>query len=105
LFIQKIRSLLCIFNVVVSLLWFSLSLSPHYLLFPFFFFSLFLYTSNQTQQTFNSVSNLSRLKIRPDLSPISAEHITAIEWLVFDDIQVVGLHLCSMAGFGVHWDG
>jgi hypothetical protein len=30
-----------------------------------------------------------RLKIRPDLSPIAAEHITAVEWLVFDDMRVV----------------
>ncbi|KAG6637161.1 hypothetical protein I3843_11G156100 [Carya illinoinensis] len=30
-----------------------------------------------------------RTKILPDLSPIEAEHITAIEWLVFDEIRVV----------------
>jgi hypothetical protein len=30
-----------------------------------------------------------RVKIRPDLSPIEAESITAIEWLVFDDVRVV----------------
>jgi hypothetical protein len=42
------------------------------------------------------------LKIRPYLSPIAVEHITAIEWLVFDDIQVMGLHLCLTVGFGVH---
>jgi len=129
LFIQKIRSLShCIFNVVSlpsgSL---SFSLLP-YLLFPFFFFSLFS-TSNQTHHTFPSGSNLPRLnirpdsgggfasvfdgwvwcslgrlglhlagvlgwsnpdaphlKIRPDLSLIAVEHITAVEWLVLDNI-------------------
>ncbi|KAL0743609.1 hypothetical protein Bca4012_085122 [Brassica carinata] len=30
-----------------------------------------------------------RVKIRPDLSPIEAESITAIEWLVLDDVRVV----------------
>ncbi|KAA8524003.1 hypothetical protein F0562_010566 [Nyssa sinensis] len=32
-----------------------------------------------------------RVKIRPDLSPIKAEYISAIEWLVFDDIRVLAL--------------
>ncbi|KAI4374680.1 hypothetical protein MLD38_012647 [Melastoma candidum] len=32
-----------------------------------------------------------RLKIRPELSPIEAEHITAVEWLVFDEIRVIGV--------------
>lgn len=31
----------------------------------------------------------SRVKIRPDLSPIEAEHISAVEWLVFDDLRVL----------------
>lgn len=31
----------------------------------------------------------TRLKIRPELSPIEAEFVTAIEWLVFDDVRVV----------------
>ncbi|OMO74763.1 Rab3-GAP regulatory subunit [Corchorus capsularis] len=31
----------------------------------------------------------SRIKIRPELSPIESEHITAIEWLVFEDIKVI----------------
>ncbi|KAM7251311.1 hypothetical protein ACFE04_023194 [Oxalis oulophora] len=30
-----------------------------------------------------------RVKIRPELSPIEAEYITALEWLVFEDIRVV----------------
>ncbi|XP_065861957.1 uncharacterized protein [Euphorbia lathyris] len=30
-----------------------------------------------------------RLKIRPDLSPIESESITALEWLVFDDVRVI----------------
>jgi hypothetical protein len=92
----------------VSPLWFSLSLSlsPHYLLFPFSFFlflSFFYFKSNK--QTFPFGSNLPCLKIRPDLSPIATEHVTTVEWSAFDDIQVVGLHLCSTAGFGVHWLG
>lgn len=33
----------------------------------------------------------SRVKIRPDLSPIEAEYISAIEWLVFDEIRVLAL--------------
>lgn len=33
----------------------------------------------------------SRVKIRPDLSPIEAEFISAIEWLVFDEIRVLAL--------------
>lgn len=36
-----------------------------------------------------SDSDGHRIKILPDLSPIKAEHITAIEWLVFDEIRVV----------------
>lgn len=33
----------------------------------------------------------TRVKIRPELSPIEAEHITALEWLVFDDIRVIAV--------------
>ncbi|XP_054816064.1 uncharacterized protein LOC129315927 isoform X1 [Prosopis cineraria] len=36
-----------------------------------------------------SDSDGSRLKIRPELSPIEAERISAIEWLVFDEIRVI----------------
>lgn len=36
-----------------------------------------------------SDSDGSRVKIRPELSPIEAEYISAIEWLVFDDIRVI----------------
>lgn len=36
-----------------------------------------------------SDSDGSRLKLRPELSPIEAERITAIEWLVFDEIRVI----------------
>ncbi|KAL7000578.1 hypothetical protein U1Q18_001729 [Sarracenia purpurea var. burkii] len=32
-----------------------------------------------------------RVKIRPTLSPIEAEYISAIEWLVFDDVRVLAL--------------
>ncbi|XP_057461936.1 uncharacterized protein LOC130752157 isoform X1 [Actinidia eriantha] len=32
-----------------------------------------------------------RVKIRPTLSPIEAEFISAIEWLVFDDVRVLAL--------------
>ncbi|KAJ0045593.1 hypothetical protein Pint_04741 [Pistacia integerrima] len=32
-----------------------------------------------------------RTKIRPDLSPIEAEYITAIEWLVFDEVRVIAV--------------
>lgn len=32
-----------------------------------------------------------RTKIRPELSPIEAEYITAIEWLVFDEIRVIAV--------------
>ncbi|EOY20410.1 Rab3 GTPase-activating protein non-catalytic subunit isoform 3 [Theobroma cacao] len=32
-----------------------------------------------------------RVQIRPELSPIEAEHITAIEWLVFDEIKVIAV--------------
>ncbi|KAK8706272.1 hypothetical protein V6N13_049845 [Hibiscus sabdariffa] len=38
-----------------------------------------------------------RVKIRPELSPIEAERITAIEWLVFDDIKVIAV--CTSRGF------
>ncbi|KAK7257153.1 hypothetical protein RIF29_30921 [Crotalaria pallida] len=31
----------------------------------------------------------SRVRIRPDLSPIQAEHISALQWLVFDDVRVI----------------
>ncbi|KAK7313146.1 hypothetical protein VNO77_37602 [Canavalia gladiata] len=31
----------------------------------------------------------SPLKIRPELSPIEAESISAVEWLVFDDVRVI----------------
>lgn len=36
-----------------------------------------------------SDSDGSRVKIRPELSPIDAEFVSAIEWLVFDDIRVI----------------
>ncbi|KAI4333566.1 hypothetical protein L6164_018354 [Bauhinia variegata] len=36
-----------------------------------------------------SDSDGSRLKIRPELSPIEAEYVSAIEWLVFDEIRVI----------------
>ncbi|XVF88010.1 hypothetical protein PTKIN_Ptkin19aG0015100 [Pterospermum kingtungense] len=32
-----------------------------------------------------------RIKIRPELSPIEAEHITSIEWLVFEEIKVIAV--------------
>ncbi|KAK2638763.1 hypothetical protein Ddye_026558 [Dipteronia dyeriana] len=32
-----------------------------------------------------------RAKIRPELSPIEAEYITALEWLVFEEIRVVAI--------------
>ncbi|KAL8195455.1 hypothetical protein R6Q57_025858 [Mikania cordata] len=32
-----------------------------------------------------------RVKIRPNLSPIEAECISALEWLVFDDIRVIAI--------------
>ncbi|EOY20408.1 Rab3 GTPase-activating protein non-catalytic subunit isoform 1 [Theobroma cacao] len=32
-----------------------------------------------------------RVQIRPELSPFEAEHITAIEWLVFDEIKVIAV--------------
>ncbi|KAJ9153504.1 hypothetical protein P3X46_026933 [Hevea brasiliensis] len=32
-----------------------------------------------------------RLEIRPDLSPIESESITALEWLVFDEIRVIAV--------------
>ncbi|KAF3434305.1 hypothetical protein FNV43_RR25408 [Rhamnella rubrinervis] len=36
-----------------------------------------------------SESDGSGVKIRPEFSPIEAEYISAIEWLVFDDIRVI----------------
>ena len=39
--------------------------------------------------------NNSIVKIHPDLSPINAEYITAIEWLVFDDIRVLAISTSS----------
>ncbi|XP_015954040.1 uncharacterized protein LOC107478416 [Arachis duranensis] len=36
-----------------------------------------------------SDSNASRVMIRPELSPIEAEFISAIEWFVLDDVSVV----------------
>lgn len=36
-----------------------------------------------------------RLKIVPDLSPIEAEYISAIEWLVFDDVRVLAIGTSS----------
>lgn len=33
----------------------------------------------------------TRVKIRPELSPIEAEHVTAIEWLVFQEIKVIAV--------------
>ncbi|XP_057539921.1 uncharacterized protein LOC130817951 [Amaranthus tricolor] len=39
--------------------------------------------------------NNSIVKIHPDLSPINAEYITAIEWLVFDDIRVLAIGTSS----------
>ncbi|GAV60718.1 hypothetical protein CFOL_v3_04247 [Cephalotus follicularis] len=51
----------------------------------------------------------TRVKIRPELSPIEAEHVTAIEWLVFDEIRVavVGtsagyLMVFSLTGHLIH---
>lgn len=37
----------------------------------------------------HSDSDSPRVKIRPDLSPIEAEHVSALEWLVFDDVRVI----------------
>lgn len=37
---------------------------------------------------FGSSSPDSRVNIRPDLLPIESEHITAIEWLVFEDYDI-----------------
>nr|XP_027064178.1 rab3 GTPase-activating protein non-catalytic subunit-like isoform X1 [Coffea arabica] len=36
-----------------------------------------------------------RLKIVPELSPIAAEYISAIEWLVFDDVRVLAIGTSS----------
>nr|XP_004294100.2 PREDICTED: rab3 GTPase-activating protein non-catalytic subunit [Fragaria vesca subsp. vesca] len=51
----------------------------------------------------------TRVKIRPELSPIEAEHVTAIEWLVFDEMRVVVagtsagcLLFYSLAGHLIH---
>ncbi|XP_062096823.1 uncharacterized protein LOC133802515 isoform X1 [Humulus lupulus] len=56
-----------------------------------------------------SDSDASRVKIRPALSPIDAEFISAIEWLVFDEIRVIAigtscgyLLLFSLAGHLIH---
>ncbi|GMN54370.1 hypothetical protein TIFTF001_023493 [Ficus carica] len=38
-----------------------------------------------------SDSDSSRVKIRPDLSPIEAEVISAVEWLVFNDIRAIAV--------------
>ena len=50
-----------------------------------------------------------RVKIRPELSPIEAENITAIEWLVFEEIKVIAagtsrgfLLLYSLRGDLIH---
>lgn len=32
-----------------------------------------------------------RVKIRPNLSPIEAEYVSALEWFVFDDIRVIAI--------------
>lgn len=37
------------------------------------------------------VDDGDRIKIRPELSPIEAEYVTAIEWLVFDDVRVLAV--------------
>ncbi|GAB2278032.1 hypothetical protein Dimus_012731 [Dionaea muscipula] len=37
----------------------------------------------------------SPVKIRPSLSPIDAEFISAVEWIVFDDIRVLGVGTSS----------
>ncbi|PON31948.1 Rab3-GAP regulatory subunit [Parasponia andersonii] len=56
-----------------------------------------------------SDSDTTRVKIRPELSPIEAEYISAIEWLVFDEIRVIAvgtscgyLLLFSLAGHLIH---
>ncbi|KAK7317824.1 hypothetical protein RJT34_02386 [Clitoria ternatea] len=36
-----------------------------------------------------SLPTRSPLKIRPELSPIESESISAVEWLVFDDVRVI----------------
>ncbi|KAK9269617.1 hypothetical protein L1049_001394 [Liquidambar formosana] len=36
-----------------------------------------------------------RVKIRPELSPIDAESITALEWLVFDDVRALAIGTSS----------
>nr|XP_043628782.1 rab3 GTPase-activating protein non-catalytic subunit [Erigeron canadensis] len=50
-----------------------------------------------------------RVKIRPNLSPIEAEYISAVEWLVFDDIRVIAagtscgyLLIFSLSGDLIH---
>lgn len=56
-----------------------------------------------------SDSDSSRVKIRPELSPIEAEFISAIEWLVFDEIRAIAvgtscgyLLFFSLAGHLIH---
>lgn len=41
----------------------------------------------------SSASGLAgfRVKIRPNLSPIEAEYVSALEWFVFDDIRVIAI--------------
>ncbi|KAJ9551467.1 hypothetical protein OSB04_015512 [Centaurea solstitialis] len=50
-----------------------------------------------------------RVKIRPNLSPIEAEYVSALEWFVFDDIRVIAigtscgyLLIYSLAGDLIH---
>ncbi|KAL2944554.1 Rab3 GTPase-activating protein non-catalytic subunit [Bienertia sinuspersici] len=43
----------------------------------------------------NDPFNNSKTKILPELSPIHSEYISAIEWLVFDDIRVLALGTSS----------
>lgn len=48
----------------------------------------------------------ARVKIRPTLSPIEAEFISAIEWLVFDDVRVlaVGTSCGYLLIYSLHGD-
>lgn len=39
--------------------------------------------------SWSSDSSQSPIRIRPDLSPIESEFISAVEWLVFDEIRVI----------------
>ncbi|XP_074311151.1 uncharacterized protein LOC141647018 [Silene latifolia] len=41
------------------------------------------------------IGNNSRVKIHPTLSPINGEFISAIEWLVFDDVRVLAVGTSS----------